>query len=30
MIRQGLQKTKFWVWESVTRGEGTNTPQRPS
>jgi len=29
-IRQGLQKTKFWVRESVTFGEGISTPQRPS
>jgi len=23
-------KTRFWVWESITRGEGISTPQRPS
>jgi len=28
---QGLQKkNRFWVRESVTRGEGISTPQRPS
>jgi len=29
--RQGtcLRKTKFWVWESVMRGEGISTPTTP-
>jgi len=27
---QGLRKTKFWVRELITRGEGISTPQRPS
>jgi len=27
---QGLRKTKIWVRESVTRGEGISIPQRPS
>ena len=27
---QGLRKTRFWVRESVTRGEGISTPQRSS
>jgi len=26
----GYAKTRFWVWELVTRGEGISTPQRPS
>jgi len=25
-----MRKTRFWVRESVTRGEGINTSQRPS
>jgi len=28
--KQGLQKTRFWIWELDTRGEGISTPQRPS
>jgi len=28
--KQGLRKTRFWVRESVTCGEGISTPQRPS
>jgi len=28
--KQGLQKTRIWVRESVMRGEGISTPQRPS
>jgi len=27
---QGLRKTRVWVQESVTHGEGISTPQRPS
>jgi len=27
---QGLRKIRFWVRESVTRGECISTPQRPS
>jgi len=26
---QGLRKTRFWIRESVTRGEGISTSQRP-
>jgi len=26
---QGLRKTRFWVWESVMRGEGISTPTTP-
>jgi len=29
-IKQGLQKTRFWVQESVTCVEGISIPQRPS
>ena len=27
---QGLRKTRFWVRDSVSHGEGISTPQRPS
>jgi len=27
---QGLRKTRFWVQESVMRGEGISASQRPS
>jgi len=29
-IKQGLQKTRFWVRESVTHGEGISTLERSS
>jgi len=28
--KQGLQKTRIWVRESITHGEGISTPQSPS
>jgi len=24
---QDLRKTRFWIWKSVTRGEGISTPK---
>jgi len=27
--KTSLRKTRFWIWESVTRREGVSTLQRP-